>query len=53
MIFLARASAMFVSGCATQLDQGADKVRFVTAQQKDHCETLGMISVDQEVGRLR
>lgn len=50
MIFLAVVSTMFVSGCATQLDPGADKVRFVTAQQKDHCETLGMISVDQEQG---
>ena len=50
MVFLCAVAALCVSGCATQLEQGADKVRFVSAQQKDSCESLGMISVDQEQG---
>jgi hypothetical protein len=39
-----------VSGCATQLDIGAEKVRLVTAAQKESCESLGIISTDQQLG---
>lgn len=39
-----------VSGCATQLDTGAEKVRLVTAAQKESCESLGIISTDQQLG---
>lgn len=38
------------SGCATQLDTGAEKVRLVTATQKESCESLGIISTDQQLG---
>jgi hypothetical protein len=39
-----------VSGCATQLDTGAEKVRLVSATQKESCESLGIISTDQQLG---
>lgn len=42
--------AMAVSGCATQLDTGADKVRIVSATQKDACESLGIVNTDQQLG---
>ena len=50
IIFLTAVSTMFFSGCATQLDNGADKVRLVTATQKESCESLGIISTDQQLG---
>ena len=39
-----------ISGCATPLDTGAEKVRLVTAEQKGSCESLGIISTDQQLG---
>jgi hypothetical protein len=42
--------SVFLSGCATQLEKGADKVRLVTATQKESCESLGIISTDQQLG---
>lgn len=39
-----------ITGCATQLDTGAEKVRLVTANQKESCESLGIISTDQQLG---
>ncbi|MDN2709703.1 hypothetical protein O0880_09750 [Janthinobacterium sp. SUN118] len=39
-----------LSGCVTQLDAGAEKVRIVTATQKDDCESLGVVSTDQQLG---
>ena len=39
-----------ISGCATQLDSGAEKVRLLTATQKESCESLGIISTDQQLG---
>jgi hypothetical protein len=42
--------AIFLSGCATQLDAGAEKVRLVTGAQKDACESLGIVSTDQQLG---
>lgn len=48
--FLLAATTFLVSGCATQLDSGADKVRLVTAAQKESCESLGIISTDQQLG---
>lgn len=49
--FLFGATAVvLMSGCATTLDPGADKVRIVTAQQKERCESLGVLSVDQRTG---
>ena len=39
-----------LSGCATQLDAGAEKVRIVTVTQKDACESLGIVSTDQQLG---
>lgn len=42
--------AIFLSGCATQLDASAQKVRLVTAAQKEACESLGIVSTDQQLG---
>jgi hypothetical protein len=39
-----------ISGCATQLDTGAERVRLVTSTQKEFCESLGIISTDQQLG---
>ena len=42
--------AIFSSGCATRLEPGAEKVRLVTASQKESCESLGIVSMDQQLG---
>ena len=39
-----------MSGCAVPLDQAAEKVRLVTAAQKESCESLGIVSTDQQLG---
>lgn len=44
------AGAFFVAGCATSLDPGSEKVRLVTADQKSSCESLGIVSTDQQLG---
>jgi len=44
------APLVFLSGCATQLDAGAAQVRIVTATQKESCESLGIVSTDQQLG---
>ena len=49
MAFLAIAAAC-LSGCATSLDPGAEKVRLATAEQKLSCESLGIVSTDQQLG---
>ena len=50
LFFLSLAATVLVSGCATQLDTGAEKVRLVTAAQKEFCESRGIISTDQQLG---
>ena len=42
--------ATSLSGCATPLDPGAEKVRLATAEQKSACESLGIVSTDQQLG---
>jgi len=49
-IFLSVLATVILSGCATQLENGADGVRLVTATQKESCESLGIISADQQLG---
>ncbi|NRR30007.1 hypothetical protein HSX11_07385 [Oxalobacteraceae bacterium] len=49
-LFLSALAGVFFSGCATQLDSGADKVRLVTTTQKESCESLGIVSTDQQLG---
>jgi protein involved in sex pheromone biosynthesis len=50
IIFASSIVVVFLSGCATQLDTSAEKVRLVTATQKESCESLGIISTDQQLG---
>lgn len=37
-------------GCATALEPGAEKLRMVPADQKGACESLGLVTVDQQLG---
>lgn len=37
-------------GCATTLDSRAEKVRLISATQKETCESLGLVSTDQQLG---
>jgi hypothetical protein len=39
-----------LSGCATPLDSGAERVRLVNAEQKMLCASLGIVSTDQQLG---
>jgi hypothetical protein len=42
--------ALLVTGCATSLESGAEKVQVVTAGQKERCQSLGIVSTEQRVG---
>ena len=51
--FTGIAVAVFIAataGCATSLDPGAERVRLISAEQKDSCESLGIVSTDQQLG---
>jgi hypothetical protein len=37
-------------GCATELAPEAQKIRTVTADQKSSCESLGVVTADQQLG---
>ncbi|MBQ0714437.1 MAG: hypothetical protein KBT56_04640 [Paraperlucidibaca sp.] len=39
-----------VSGCATTLNPAAESVRLITADQRPACESLGIVSTDQQLG---
>ena len=39
-----------LSGCATSLEPGAEKIRMITAEQKGVCESLGIVTMDQQLG---
>ncbi|MCS3467922.1 hypothetical protein M2401_001647 [Pseudomonas sp. JUb42] len=40
-----------LTGCATSLDSGAEKVQIVTATQKERlCQSLGVVSTEQRIG---
>lgn len=40
-----------LTGCATPLESGAEKVQIVTASQKERlCQSLGVVSTEQRVG---
>jgi hypothetical protein len=49
-IFVTSIASIYLSGCATPLDAIAEKVRLVTAVQKESCESLGIVSTDQQLG---
>lgn len=42
--------AAIFTGCATELQPGADRVRPVGAEQKTGCESLGIVVADQQLG---
>ncbi len=43
--------SVLIVGCATTLDSGAERVRIVSASQKERiCESLGVVSTEQRVG---
>ena len=37
-------------GCATSLEPRAEKIRTVTLEQKGACESLGLVTGDQQLG---
>ena len=39
-----------MTGCATDLQPGAEKVRPVSMEQKAGCESLGIVAADQQLG---
>ena len=41
---------LWLAGCATALEPGAERIRTVTAEQKTTCESLGLIAADQQLG---
>lgn len=43
-------AAVFMAGCATDLQPGAEKIRPVSAEQKAGCESLGIVVADQQLG---
>jgi hypothetical protein len=44
------AVTVLLASCATQLDPGAERVRIVSENQKASCESLGIVSTDQQLG---
>lgn len=42
--------AFSLSGCATPLNSAAEKVRLISAMQKEQCQSLGLVSTDQQLG---
>jgi hypothetical protein len=49
-VFPLTAAAFLLASCATQLDPDAQKVRLVSESQKASCESLGIVSTDQQLG---
>ena len=43
-------SLLLLTSCATSLEPGAEKIRMVSAEQKATCESLGIITADQQLG---
>ena len=43
-------SLLSVIGCATSLESGAENIRPVSAEQKAGCESLGLVTTDQQLG---
>lgn len=46
----ATALLVFITGCAVPLTPEAEKVRLVTASEKERCERIKMIAVSQRIG---
>ena len=44
------AAVLLLGGCATTLEPGAAKLRMVSADQKSACESLGVVTADQQLG---
>ena len=47
---LAIVAVLVLAGCATTLEPNAEKLRTVTAEQKANCESLGLVTTDQQLG---
>lgn len=41
---------LWLTGCAATLEPGAERIRTVTAEQKASCESLGVVTTDQQLG---
>lgn len=49
-ILAAAVLACGLVGCATAIDPAAERVSIMTANQKERCATLGIITTDQRLG---
>lgn len=43
-------SLISLAGCATALEPAAEKIRMASADQKAACESLGLVTADQQLG---
>lgn len=51
LIITACSSALLTLGaCATTLEPGAERIRMVTAAEKSTCDSLGLVTMDQQLG---
>ena len=50
IILAATVTVISLSGCATSLEPGAEKIRMITADQKGACDSLGLVTMDQQLG---
>ncbi|MGC4060730.1 MAG: DUF4156 domain-containing protein [Aquabacterium sp.] len=39
-----------IAGCSTALEPNAEKIRMIPAEQKSACESLGIVTADQQLG---
>jgi hypothetical protein len=50
MSFASVSAALLLFGCATALEPAAERIRMVSAEQKGACESLGLVTADQQLG---
>lgn len=43
-------ATLLTTGCATDLQPGAEKIRPVSTEQKAACQSLGIVVADQQLG---
>jgi hypothetical protein len=43
-------AVLSIAGCATALEINAEKLRMIPADQKSACESLGVVTADQQLG---
>lgn len=49
-LLITACTTSLLAGCATALEPSAERIRTVSAEQKANCESLGLITADQQLG---